>query len=212
MPDPIPSSCFSPALTFNFDDELSLANESEPAAAAGTPNACLRFEADSEAAASSAASSAGSALAQRFSSNDQTAFVAASPAPSTSASAAASPGVLTVRPDQVDLQAGIPRLQGHATLGGVRLTAGIDILNANAHLGSRNGDGSRGENIGAGASLLGGELNIDYRGWSLTLGVAASLGGSISSGDSRDVDTDGVPERCFAMSLGPFTLGECDEL
>jgi len=75
VPDPIPSSCFSPALTFNFDDELSLANESEPAAAAGTPNACLRSEADSEAASSSAAS----ALAQRFSSNDQAAFVAASP-------------------------------------------------------------------------------------------------------------------------------------
>ena len=200
MPDPILSSSFSAALTCNFDDDLSLANESEPAAAAVTPNACLRSEADSEAATSSAAS----ALAQRFSSNDQAAFVAASPAPSTSA--AASPGVLTVRPDQVDLQAGIPRLQGHATLGSVQLTAGIDILNANAHLGSRNGDGSRGENIGAGASLLGGELNIDYRGWSLTLGVAASLGGSLSSGDGRDIDADGVPERCFAMSLGPFTL------
>jgi hypothetical protein len=119
---------------------------------------------------------------------------------------------MTIRPDQVDLQTGVPRVQGHATLGSVQLTAGVDMLNANAHLGSLNGDGSRGENIGASANLLGGELNIDYKGWSLTLGVAASLGGSISSGEGRDLDGDGIQERCFAMSLGPFTLGECDEL
>jgi hypothetical protein len=120
--------------------------------------------------------------------------------------------VLNVRPDQVDLQSGIPRLEGHAALGPVQLTAGIDILNASAHLGSLNGDGSRGENIGAAANLLGGELGIAYSGWSLTLGVAASVGASISSGEGRDSDADGVQERCFQMSLGPLMLGECDEL
>jgi hypothetical protein len=120
--------------------------------------------------------------------------------------------VITVRPDQVDLATGIPRVQAHTTLGAAQLTASVDILNANAHLGSLNSDGSRGENIGAGANLLGGEIDIAYKGWSLTLGVAASLGGSISSGDGRDLDGDGVQERCFAMSLGPFTIGECDEL
>lgn len=124
----------------------------------------------------------------------------------------ATPRVITVRPDQVDLATGIPRVQAHDTLGAARLTASVDILNANAHLGSLNGDGSRGENIGAAANLLGGEIDIAYKGWSLTLGVAASLGGSISSGDGRDLDGDGVQERCFAMSLGPFTIGECDEL
>jgi len=119
---------------------------------------------------------------------------------------------LVVRPDQLDLHTGIPRIQAQTTLGSVRLSAGVDLLNAGAHLGSLNDDGSRGENIGAGATVLGGELNIDYKGWTLTVGVAASLGGSISSGESRDLDGDGVEERCFAMSLGPFTLGECDEL
>jgi hypothetical protein len=156
-----------------------------------------------------AVSSAASPLAQKFLRNEQAAFVAASPSPPSSPPA---PGVLTLRPDQLDLQTGIPRIQSHASVAGVQLTAGVDSLNANAHLGSLNDDGSRGENIGAGANLLGGELNIDYKGWSLTLGVAASLGGSISSGEGRDIDADGVQERCFKMSLGPFTLGECDEL
>ena len=153
--------------------------------------------------------SAVTVLVQKFPPTGQPALIAGSPLPN---AAGAAPVVLTVRPDQLDLQAGTPRLQAHAKLGNVQLTASVDVLNANAHLGSLNGDGSRGENIGAGATLLGGELNIDYKGWSLTLGMAASVGGSISSGKGRDIDADGVPERCFVMSLGPYTLGECDEL
>jgi len=206
VPDPVVSSCFSPTPACSLDDDPPLVCQSAASASPPTtPNACLAPVPSVEPATSNAAS----LLVQKFPRSDQPAFVAPSPAPSSSGAAAE---ILTVRPDQVDLQAGIPRIQGHATLGGVQLTAGVDILNANAHLGSLNSDGSRGENIGAAASLFGGELNIDYNGWSLTLGVAASLGGSISSGEGRDLDADGVQERCFAMSLGPFTLGECDEL
>jgi len=204
VPDPIASSSSTPGLTGHFDDDPSLSCRSEPAP---PPNACLPPDAPAESATSNAAS----ALVQKFPRNEQAAFVAAPPS-SSPGSGSAPPGMLSLRADQFDLQTGIPRIQGQTTLGSVQLSAGIDILNANAHLGSLNADGSRGENIGAGGSLLGGELNIDYNGWSLTVGVAASLGVSISSGEGRDLDADGVQERCFAMSLGPFTLGECDEL
>lgn len=197
MPDPVASASAWPEPICKFEDEPALALDPPPT---GSP-ANLRTE--------PAPASVTSALVQKFARSDQPMLVAPSPTP---ASSPAAPPVLTVRPDQVDLQTGMPRVVAHATWGDVQLTAGVDILNANAHLGSLNSDGSRGENIGAGASLLGGELSIDYKGWSLTVGVAASLGGSISSGDSRDLDADGVRERCFAMSLGPFTLGECDEL
>jgi hypothetical protein len=216
MPDPVISPSFSSFSSFSSGlacgpyDDPPLPSQStsatSPASPAASLNACLPPASSVELAASDATSSA---LAQRFPPNDHAAIVAAPPPPSSSVPA---PGVLTVRPDQIDLQLGIPRVQAQASLGSVQLTAAVDVLNANAHLGSLNSDGSRGENIGAGANLLGGELNIDYRGWSLTLGVAASLGGSISSGEGRDIDADGLRERCFAMSLGPFSIGECDEL
>jgi hypothetical protein len=164
------------------------------------------------AASAEPATHAASLLVQKFPRSDQPAFVAPSPSPARPVSSGAATGILTFGRDQIDLQTGIPRIQGHASLGNVQLSAGLDILNAHAHVGSLNSDGSRGENLGAGANLLGGELSIDYKGWSLMLGVAASVGGAISSGEGRDLDADGVPERCFAMSLGPFMLGECDEL
>ena len=208
MPDPIASSCFSPDPACHLDDGPPLACQSAAAASSATTvNASFPPASSTEPASSKAAS----LLVQRFPRGDQPALAAPAPAPTPSADSAVA-GILTVRRDQADLQIGIPHIQAHATLGSVQLTAGVDILNANAHLGSLNSDGSSGENIGAGATLVGGELNIDYGGWSLTLGVSASLGGSISSGEGRDLDVDGVQERCFAMSLGPLTLGECDEL
>jgi hypothetical protein len=35
---------------------------------------------------------------------------------------------------------------------------------------------------------------------------------TFSSVDRCSADRDGVPERCFQVSFGAFTLGECDEL
>lgn len=204
MPGPVTSSSTPTNPIYNFDDDSSLACEPAPIASS-TPAA----PAQSELSTAPLVSGGTSALVQKFARSEQPTLVAT---PSPISSTPATPSVLTVRPDQVDLATGIPRVQAHATLGDAQLTASVDILNANAHLGSLNSDGSRGENIGAGANLLGGEIDIAYKGWSLTLGVAASLGGSISSGDGRDLDGDGVQERCFAMSLGPFTIGECDEL
>ncbi len=200
MPEPI-ASAPSPNLTCSLDDDPAPSAQPEVAV---SPQACSASDMPWDSPQTSSAS----ALVRNFPRNDQAAFIASLPV----SESTHAPGVFTLRPDQLDAQTGISRIQSHASLGDVQLTAGFDLLNANAHLGSLNGDGSRGENIGASATLLGGELSIDYRGWSLTVGVAASLGGSISSGEGRDRDGDGVRERCFAMSLGPFALGECDEL
>ena len=204
MPDPVASSLFSPDFVSGGNDEPQACQATPGPEPSPAPSACLLPAASAEPASSNATSR----LVRTFPRSEQPALLA----PPLTPSSAASPTIFSLRPDQIDLQAGIPRIVARASLAGVQLSAGIDILNANAHVGSVNADGSRGENVGAGANLLGGELDIGYHGWSLTLGVAASLGGSISSGQGRDLDADGLQERCFALSLGPFTLGECDEL
>jgi hypothetical protein len=207
VPDPISSSSIvsnSPDATCSREDDASLICLLPATVPPPTPNACEPPATSADPPLSSAASD----LVQKFSNKDPSTFIAASPrmhAPSI-------PPVLTVRPDQLDLQTGIPRFESHATLGNLHLTADVDLLNANAHIGSLNEDGSRGGNEGVGANLLNGELTLDYKGWSLSLGVGSSLGGSIASGEGRDLDADGVAERCFKMTLGPYTLGECDEL
>ncbi|MEP7052084.1 MAG: hypothetical protein ABJB12_17095 [Pseudomonadota bacterium] len=213
MPDPISSSVSpnpSEALC-GYTDSSPLTGQAPavpgPSLEAIGPNACGWPTTPAEAPPTSAASD----LTRKFCDNDHSAFIAAS----SSSPAANTPSVmpvLTVRPDQLDVRAGLPRLESHATLGNLHLSANVDLLNASAHLGSLNEDGSHGENIGAAANLVNGELTLDYKGWSLSLGVGSSLGGSFASGEGRDLDADGVPERCFKMTLGPFTVGECDEL
>jgi hypothetical protein len=217
MSDPISSACFSPSLACAADplpgseSEAALSSLPSPAAA----NTCLLAAAPAE--PEPASLPAASALAQKFLRNDPASVVAGSntPSPCLSTPPAALPSgaALPARPwDQINRQIGLGHFEAHANLRALHLTASADVLSANAHLGSQNADGSQGENVGASATLYGAEINAEYRGWSLTLGVAHSVGGSISSGEGRDIDGDGVPERCFALSLGPFTLGECDEL
>ena len=211
MPDPIQSSCVPPDLTCTDDAAPPLSCEPAVAPApSATPNACVAPE--------PSVSSAASALAQKFFQNDATSFIAAASSPAASPGARV-PAPVTAPPHsaarplaQVNLQLGHPRIEGHTAVSGLHLAGGIDILNANAHLGEKNEDGSQGANVGIGATLLGLEGSAEYKGCSLTLGVSGSWGGSIASGEGRDIDGDGVPERCFKMSLGPFTLGECDEL
>lgn len=208
MPEPVSMSVPPPSFS-SLDDDPPLDLESEAGAATApsntAPNACLPIEVPSEAAVCSTTSD----LVQKFTSNEPAVVAAASPPSSPTPTA---PPVLSIGRDQITFQTGIPRIEAHAALGSAQLTAGIDVLNVNGHVGTRNDDGSHGANIGLGATLLGGEVNVDYKGWSLTMGVAASVGGSVSSGEGRDLDADGVEERCFKLSLGPWTLGECDEL
>ncbi len=216
MPDPISSSSVlpsSPEAVCSFGDDPSLTCQAPtaPAPTVRGANSCEVPPTPAEPAVSSASSN----LVQKFSNSDHSAFIAAASSPSTpppSIAAPSGPPALTIRSKQVDLQTGIPQLVDHGTLGRLQVTAKGDLLNAGAHGGVLNEDGSHGLNVGAGANLANGEVTLDYEGWSFSLGLGLSLGGSIASGGDRDLDADGVPERCFKMTLGPLTLGECDEL
>jgi len=162
-----------------------------------------------------AVSSASSELVQKFSKNDYGSLIAGSSttaAPPPSIASPSGPPAFTAAPRQLNFQTGLPQLIDRGSIGNLQVTAKGDVLNASAHLGALNEDGSQGANGGAGANLANGEITLDYQGWSFSLGVGVSLGVGIASGEGRDLDGDGVPERCFKMSLGPLTLGECDEL
>jgi hypothetical protein len=114
--------------------------------------------------------------------------------------------------DQFTWDFGNPRQQWEASESGLKVKIGAEAFHANVHLGSQNDDGSQGENIGAMATLAGVDVTAEYGGWSLTADLSSSVGASVSSGEGRDSDNDGKAERCFSVSFGPVTLGECDEL
>jgi hypothetical protein len=97
-------------------------------------------------------------------------------------------------------------------LAGVHLTGSLEAGTARLNAGTHNDDGSHGFNAGAAATAVGVEATVEYSGWSLTLGESLSVGGGFSSGEARDIDGDGSPERCFKGSLGPYTIGVCTEL
>lgn len=184
MPEPIASASVPPSSLCSFNDDPSLDFESagpSDASPSAAPNVCLPLDAPAEAAVCTATTE----LAQIFMRSD-TALGAAASLPSSPTPTV--PPVLYARGDQINLQTGIPRIEARAALGSAQLTAGINLLNVNGHFGMRNEDGSHGANVGLGANLLGGEVNIDYEGWSLTVGVAASIGGSVRSGEGRDLD------------------------
>jgi len=217
MPEPISSvsppcdlSCHSPS-----DEEPLLG--SLPSGACPLLSQSSKLNEEPEGPAGAGVPAGAAVLTQSFQ-HDHYAFIAAatvdaSPTASASRAPASISAALPPNPDdQLNLQVGIPRIERQLTLSSVHLTGAVDVLNANAHLGSQNDDGSQGENIGAGATLVGAEVTADYKGWSLTLGVASSLGASVSSGGGRDLDGDGKPERCFKASYEFLTLGVCDEL
>jgi len=216
VPDPISSSNLPNSLeTFcAYGDDPSTQTCQAPTSAAPAPSSANSCEVPA-ASADPAASSGAARLVQRFSGTNYSSLLASSASPAAPPPTIATPSrppVLTVRPDQIDVQTGIPQFVNHGAIGNLHVTAKGDLLNAGAHIGSLNEDGSRGENEGVSANLVNGEVTLDYSGWSFSLGLGVSLGGSIASGEGRDLDKDGVPERCFKMTLGPLTLGECDEL
>ncbi len=189
MPDPVSSSCVPQELICRINGDPPLTEAAASLSPAQTASPCP----STAASVDPGITAASSALAQKFLSKPAAA--------------------LQVQPwDQIDVHGGTPRLEAHATLSGVHVTGAVDLFDVDAHLGSQNADGSKGENMGVGVTFYGAEVTAEYKGWSLTAGIASSLGGYVSSGEGRDIDGDGIPERCFALSIGPFTLGECDEL
>jgi len=219
MPGPVSPSTITPKgseALCGFGDDPSSQTCHDPASALPTlaapvVNSCAAPVTPAEPAVSSAASG----LVQKFSKSDHSGLIAGSAraaAPLPSIASPSGPPALTVGDGKLEFQTGIPQLVDRGTLGNLQVTAKGDVLNASAHVGVSNEDGSHGANVGAGANLANGEVTLDYKGWSFSLGLGLSLGGSIATGEGRDLDSDGVPERCFKMSLGPLTLGECDEL
>ena len=206
MPDPISSSYAPPDLTCDRDDALTCKPAVAPPPPPPSPNSCSGPEPQVEDTASDAARS----LASHFLRIDHSALIAA--ATEAESSAESEGPTASGSDDQILISVGMQRRERHGSLGALHLTGALDLYNANFHLGSQNDDGSKGENFGLGYTSQGVEATAEYKGWSLTAGVAESIGFSISSGEARDIDGDGVRERCFKMSLGPFTLGECDEL
>lgn len=119
----------------------------------------------------------------------------------------------SVRHDQqFDVQVGVLHADRRGEQAGFHLSSSVDVSTLRANLGGDNDDGTTGFNLGVMATVGGTEATIERSGWSATFGVSASAGVFISSGEGRDIDGDGVPERCFKGSIGPLTLGVCTEL
>lgn len=112
---------------------------------------------------------------------------------------------------QNDVRAGLERLDFKAgPADGWHWSGTVEMASARVHAGIHNDDGTEGANLGAGATLVGGEVTLAHGPWSLTAGAAISYGAAFSSGES-DVDGDGALERCFKGSVGVATLGFCTE-
>jgi hypothetical protein len=111
---------------------------------------------------------------------------------------------------QNELQAGLARVAG--TIPGDHLDVNLsaEVLTARLNGGIYNDDDSYGANLGASLTSAGVEATAAYSGWSGTVGLSASIGAAVSSGD-RNIDGDETPERCFKGSVGPLTLGVCTE-
>ena len=219
MPEPTSSSSVRPDSSdfrLGYGDDASSQTCRSPASVPPTPTASGTSSREgSSTLAEPAASSASSELVQKFSKNDYGTLIAGSATsadPPPSIASPSGPPASTVGPGQLNFQTGLPQLVDRGSIGNLQVTAKGDVLNVSAHLGVSNEDGSRGANGGGSANLANGEITLDYNGWSFSLGLGISLGWSIASGEGRDLDSDGVPERCFKMSLGALTLGECDEL
>jgi hypothetical protein len=216
MPEPISSAFTPPDLSCRgSSDDQPLPTSAPTGGSSIAPES--GYASVEPAAPTEPSSPAGATLLTEKFQHDHYAFIAAATAdkasgPSApSAPASKSAASAPAPADQLNLQVG-PHFEHQLTLSNIHFTTAIDLLNLNAHLGSQNDDGSHGENIGAMATAIGAELTADYKGWRLTFGLSESLGASVSSGEGRDIDADGKPERCFQVSFGPITLGECDEL
>jgi len=210
MTDPISSSCLWPGLSSDVEPTLVCSSTSASPAPPPGANACVGPEPDPSGSSSSAAQT----LASQYLRADYSKLIAAgTPANAPTPPASQTFFATTHGPgDQFQPEVGASRTHFHGTLDGVHLSGTLDILTAGLHLGSLNDDGSRGENVGAAATLVGVEATAEYHGYSFTFGESLSVGAGVSSGEDRDIDGDGVRERCFKGSLGPLTLGFCDEL
>jgi len=205
MPDPISSSSVSSDLT--CVDPSSEPNACVPPAPA--PTVCAAPSPPSAAEANAAAE-----LATAYLRTDHSAFLEASKAPGT-------PTSPTPETDNNAYRTTIRHDNGsYSAIGFTEDKQSVFVAHALHKSDDEHGtleiaseyDGSHGCNAGAAATAIGLEATVEYSGWSFTFGEALSMGGGFSSGEARDIDGDGSPERCFKGSLGPYTVGFCTEL
>ncbi len=112
---------------------------------------------------------------------------------------------------QNELQAGVARAGDSVEYKGVRGSVAVDVLTTRVNGGIYNDDDSVGANLGAMNTAVGIEVTAGGGGWQATVGVSASMGVAVSSGE-RNIDGDATIERCFKGSIGALTLGFCSEL
>ncbi len=91
------------------------------------------------------------------------------------------------------------------------VSGSIEGGTANAHVGVQNSDGSVGINLGATATLLGGEVTVNDGRTSKTFGMSAGVGAEGHVG-VRDADKDGQPEICFRVAADVVIVGGCVEI
>jgi hypothetical protein len=116
------------------------------------------------------------------------------------ASASAQGGV------QKEMQVGLARFGADGKQG----SAELRTIEAEAHYGTKNADGSEGYNFGASANAIAAEVSVAASGNQLTLGVFAGAGAEGSIG-TRDADADGNREYCVRAGAGAVVGGLCIE-
>lgn len=93
---------------------------------------------------------------------------------------------------------------------GKRGSAGLEVFSARVAGGAHNEDGSSGINSSAQVTAFGVEGTLRIGAGSVTFGASLGLGAAVSVG-VKDADSDGNPEFCGKLSMGPVTLGACVE-
>jgi hypothetical protein len=100
-----------------------------------------------------------------------------------------------------------------ARMGGafdIRVEAQMEVFTAQSHSTLKNPDGSTGFGASAGTTLVGGEITLSTRGFSVTgaLSMGPTVGASLGV---RDSDRDGDPELCGRVDFAVGAFGLCLE-
>ncbi len=107
---------------------------------------------------------------------------------------------------QTEFQAGLARVGMSSDWGSWE----VRTLEADAHIGVHNPDGSTGLNAGLAATAIAAETTLKWSGNSLTVGGALGVGGDVAVG-KRDADNDGNIEYCARVAYQVVIGGACIE-